>query len=206
MRAVLLVALTCSGCMPVVQHGPWVRHGTSGAVGGTAGVAAEYGEFGSVAPFFSFEGGAHIGITPNDSSYKGVGIGVQLPVISLIAAGDSPEGANELFRYLNFDAYVTGPTTGETRTAIGATGSSFHLMPYVQAGRLDEWYGTLGVILLRDSEGLIIAPSFTQLRRNSSWNVTHVTYTAGVGVGGDDVAVLLGLSFIFEFHGKNAGP
>jgi hypothetical protein len=200
--------LLCSGCMPVVQHGPWVRRGASGAIGGTAGVAAEYGDGSGVQPFFSFEGGMRAGITPNDSSHRGAAIGLQLPVIALFA--DAFEtGDDQLFgfiRFLNADAYITGPTYGATRTSAGVTASSYHLMPYIQAGELDDWYGTLGVILLRESDAVIIAPSFTQVRRNNPTTVSHVTYTAGLGVGGDDVAVILGLSLIFEFHRKNARP
>ena len=208
MRCALLLALLCSGCMPVVQHGPWVRPGSSGAVGSTAGVAAEYGEFGSVSPFFSFEGGMRVGITPRDTSYQGVALGVQLPVIALFA--DAFEsGDDRLFgflQYLNLDGYVTGPRSGDLRTAVGLTASAYHFMPYVQAGKLDEWYGTLGVIKLKETGAILIAPSYTNLRRVTPRTVSHVTYTAGIGMGGDDVAFLLGLSFIFEFHRKNASP
>ena len=208
MRFALLLALLCSGCMPVVQHGPWVRRGGSGSIGGTAAVAADFGEDGSAAPFFSFEGGMRAGWTPTDSSNNGASLGLQLPVVALFADAfeDGTDQAFGFLQFLNLDGYVTGPRLGKHLTAAGLTLSRYHAMPYIQFGKLDDWYGTASLLLMREDNTIIFAPSFTDVRRTGERSVTHLTFTAGMGMGGDEVAFIAGLSLIFEFHRKNASP
>jgi hypothetical protein len=207
MRVALLVALLCSSCMPVVQHGPWVRPGMSGAIGASAAVTGSFDGTAGLQPFFSFDGGMRAGITPKDSTYDGLSVGVQLPLIALLA--DAYDESDDLFGFagfLNVDAYVTGPRINERRTAGGLAISRYHTMPYIQFGELDDWYGTLSVMLLRESDVVIVAPSFTDVRRTGDRSVSHLTLTAGVGRGDGETVFLAGLSLIFEFHGKNARP
>ena len=182
MRFVLLLVLLCSGCMPAVQHGPWVRPGLSGAIGGSAGVAGDVDAAGELQPFFSFDGGMHLGITPEDSTYRGASVGLHLPLISLFAnAFNETDAAFGFARFINIDAYVTGPQAKELRTAGGLTVSRFHTMPYLQIGKLDDWYGTLAAMFIRDSGVVIVAPSFTDVRRSGNQTVSHLTFTAGIG-------------------------
>ena len=79
-------------------------------------------------------------------------------------------------------------------------------MPYLQLGMLDDWYGTLAAMFIRDSGVVIVAPSFTDVRRSGNQTVSHLTFTAGIGSGDGELVLLGGLSIIFEFHRKNASP
>jgi hypothetical protein len=203
-----LIALLCAGCMPIAQHGPWVRPGLSGSVGGSAAVAGDVGsDESSLSPFFSFDGGMRLGMPFNDTTHHGVSVGLHLPLLGVLAgAFDEQSDDFGVSQLLNVDAYVAAPAGGATSLGVGMTASRYHTMPYIQVGRLDQWYGTLGIMNLNETYTFIIAPSFTQVRRNTEQRVSHITLTAGLGSGESEIAILAGISLIFEFHGKNARP
>ena len=199
--AVLLAAALCTGCMPVVQHGPWVHRGYSGSLGASGGASTELDGPATIQPFFSFEGGMRVGITPADSSHEGASIGVQLPLLSVLAALDASEDAPFAFlQFLQLEGYVTAPRVGGLHTAAGLTASNFHYMPYVQAGRYDDWYSTVALMVARDPDFMMIAPSYTTVARSSPGTLRHVTLTAGVGTTGDETLFMAGFTLIFEFH------
>jgi hypothetical protein len=206
--AVLIAALLCSGCVPVVQHGPWVRRGISAVGGGTAGAAAEWNESGQVAPIISFEGGVRAGITPNDSSASGASLGLQLPLLSLLLDVGAPDNDElDFLQFVNLDGYIALPGPRQLHLGAGMTASNFHYTPYIQAGRLDKWYATLALMLIHESDIVIVAPSYTVVRRQDTWLVQHITLTAGFGVNDDAERVLMGgLTIMMELHSKNARP
>jgi hypothetical protein len=205
--AVLIMVLLCSGCVPVVQHGPWVRRGISAAGGGTAGAAAEWNESGQIAPLISFEAGVRAGITPNDSSSAGASLGLQLPLLSLLMELEAPNNDElDFLRFVNLDGYIALPGPRQLHLGAGMTASNLHSMPYIQAGRLDQWYATLAIMFVRESDIVIVAPSYTVVRRQESWWAQHITFTAGYGVSGDERVFMGGLSIMMELHGNNARP
>jgi hypothetical protein len=202
---VLVAALLWSGCVPVVQHGPWVRRGMSGTLSGGAGIGASTDGAG---PFFTFDGSMRAAVQTNDSLHTGVSLGLQMPLIALLAVGDASE-ANEPFgflRLLHFDGYVTGPVFNGVNTAAGLTVSEYHVMPYVQAGRYDRDYVSFAAMFVRESGVIIAAPSYTMLRRNGDQSLTMITLTTGVGRGDSETVFLGGITLGLEFHGKNARP
>ena len=202
----VLASVWFAGCFPVVQHGPWVQPGMSGAVGATGALVGAVGddtdrEF---AGYLNFDGGLRIGIPIiNESTLQGVSFGAQLPLVGLLwIEGDDDD---DLLTFLNFDGYVSGPNIGHRNSAAGVMLSRYHVTPYVQFGEYDKWYGTLAVTTARENNDLfMIAPSFTQLRRMGRNTVSHVTYTVGYGSTGDERSVVAGVSIMFEFHRKNA--
>jgi hypothetical protein len=203
----MIAVLLCGGCMPIAQHGPWVRPKLSGSVGGTAAVAGDLDNDSRMQPFFSFDAGARVGFPLNDTTQHGFSIGLGLPLVAVLAdAFRDYDDDWAIVQMLNVDAYGAFAAGPETNLAVGATVSRFHWMPYIQVGKLDDWYGTLGVLKINDTDTYLMAPSFTQVRRNSPGQVTHITFTAGLGTGEDDIALLAGFSLIFEFHRNNARP
>jgi hypothetical protein len=195
----------CSGCVPVVQHGPWVRRGMSGTLSGGAGISANTD---GASPFFTFDGSMRAAVQTNDSLHTGLSLGVQLPLMAVLAIGeesnvDDPFG---FLRLLHFDGYVTGPVINGVNTAAGLTVSEFHIMPYVQAGRYDRDYVSFAAMFVRESDVFIAAPSYTMLRRNGERSSTMITLTAGVGRGDSETVFLGGITLGLEFHGKNARP
>ena len=199
----LLLALVLSGCVPVVQHGPWVRPGSSGSVGGSAGIAGDFGGEAEFAPFISFEGGIRAGLPYNDSTRQGVGLGVQLPLFALLV-DDANSDTFDFLEYINLDGYFSGPMWGGRHTALGVIASRFHYMPYVQVGEYDDWFATVAVSVPTEANGVMIAPSYTKLRRNTETWVTQATYTAALRTGHGETIFMAGISLIFEFHRKNA--
>ena len=198
---VLAVSLLTAACMPVVQHGPWVQRGYSGNLGASGGAMTEIEGSAAIAPFFSFDGGMRVGITPNDSSHSGAAIGVQLPLMALLAMGDGDdEGPFGFLQFINLDGYVTGPRISGLHTAAGVTASNYHYMPYLQAGRYDKGYGSLALMIARDPEFVMFAPSYTTVERQGAGSTRHVTITAGVGNNGDETLFMAGFTLIFEFH------
>ena len=208
MRWLLLVAaVLCSGCVPVVQHGPWVRPGVSGSISGGAGVSADFAD-GAAGPFFTFDGSMRAAVQTNDSLHTGVSLGLQMPLLGLLVIGEEsdPDEPFEFVRLLQLDGYVTGPVVNGINTAAGLTISEFHVMPYVQAGRYDRDYISLAAMFVRESDVVIAAPSYTWLRRIGDQTLSAITLTAGMGRGEGETVFLGGLTIGFEFHGKNARP
>ncbi|HET9439659.1 MAG TPA: hypothetical protein VFO52_05790 [Longimicrobiales bacterium] len=205
MKWLLLGCLLCTGCLPVVQHGPWVRHGYSGALGGSGALVANFEDGPDFGAFINFEGGLRAGFTAHDSSYKGASLGVQLPLVAFLDIDDTDDDLGFL-RFINIDGYFTGPEVGNGLiTAAGATVSNYHFMPYVQLGHYDDWYATLAVSLPRESDLFIVAPSYTSVRRAGTHTVSQATITVGAGQGeGESLFFIAGVSIIFEFHRKNA--
>ena len=187
--------------MPVVQHGPWVRRGYSGNIGGGAGgVTSDEGDGLRISPFISFEGGLRAGYTPSDSSVHGAAIAFQLPLYSLLTTGDPDDGAFGFLRFANIDGYITGPQVQNLNTAVGFTVSEFHFMPYVQFGQVDDWYFSAALMKFREEAGWILAPSYTSMKKNSRTISTHATYTLGMGNVADETLIMAGVSLIFEFY------
>jgi hypothetical protein len=207
MRWLLLAAVAlCSGCVPVVQHGPWVRPGLSGSLSGGAGAGVNVD--GGAGPFFTFDGSMRASVQTNDSLHTGVSLGVQLPLMALLAFGEE-DSSDEPFAFLHLlhlDGYVTGPVVNGIHTAAGLTVSEFHVMPYVQAGRYDRDYVSFAAMFMRESDVVIAAPSYTWLRRIGDQTLSAITLTAGMGRGEGETVFLGGLTIGFEFHGKNARP
>lgn len=199
----LLVVMAVTGCVPVVQHGPWVRAGASGSIGGSAGVAGDFGDDTEFAPFISFEGGMRVGLPYKDSTHQGIGLGAQLPLFALLV-DDANSDTFDFLEYINLDGYFSGPMWRERHTALGVVASRFHYMPYVQVGQYDDWFATLAVSVPNEASGILIAPSYTKLRRNTDTWVTQATYTAALRTGQGEAIFMAGISLIFEFHRKNA--
>lgn len=205
----ILALVACAwfaGCFPVVQHGPWVRPGMSGAAGGTGALIAPVGnDAEGFAGYLNFDGGLRIGVPFNRQTQQGISFGAQLPLTGLLwIEGDDDD---DLLTFINFDGYVSGPMIGGRNTSAGAMVSRYHVTPYVQLGRYDKWYGTLAVTTGRNNtDFFMVAPSYTQLRRLGDRTLAHITYTLGFGGTDSDKSVVGGISIMFEFHGKHARP
>ena len=202
MKAVVIGAsLLSTACVPVVQHGPWVRKGYSGSVGGSFVAAHEIGESNRVTPIIDLQGGVRWGFPSGDSTSEGVSIGLQVPLIALLALRDAaaPDDDFTFFRLLNFDGYIALPAIKGLSPAVGLTRSHFHTLPYVQLGRYDKWYTTQAVLMLEDSESWMWAPSFSWVRPNPGGSRTHLTLSGALAGSGDDRILMGGFSIIFEF-------
>lgn len=187
----------------MVQHGPWVRSGSSGSVGASVGIGANLADQPELGPFVNFEGGLRAGLTLDDSTHQGLSVGMQLPLVSLLLSEET-DATFGFLEFVNVDGYVTGPRLGELDTSFGITASNYHFMPYVQAGRYDEWYATLAVSVPNDDVGVIIGPSYTSVNRKAPTWVAQATYTAAIRTGARETIFMAGISLIFEFHRKNA--
>jgi len=195
-NALLLLCLLSSSCVPVVQHGPWVRQGSSGSLGSSFVVVKEAGEGGAPGPLISFDGSMRWGHTTNDTTHEGFSLGVQVPLVALLAAGDFETG---FWQLIHLDGYVVIPATKTLNASFGISGSSFHTMPYLQLGKYDKWYTTQAVMFESESGGKLWAPSFTWVGHERGGNRTHITVTGGLGTDNSDVYWLAGFSIIFEF-------
>jgi hypothetical protein len=206
MKWLLLFGLAlCTGCMPMVQHGPWIYSGPSGAVGAAGGAVAEVSTNAwDAGPLFDFGAGLRVGIPFNDSTHQGVSLGARLPLIGFLALDGS--NADGIFQVINFDGYVTGPRLGELHTAAGVTLSGYHYMPYVQLGRFEKRYGTVALMRVRDLDLTVLSYGVTWVRHAGEQTLSHVTLLGGYAgrwQNSEDMAfVAIGINF--EFIRKNA--
>ena len=196
--AALLLCLFSSACMPVVQHGPWVRRGLSGSVGGSFIAVRETDASGAPSPLISFDGGMRLGLTPNDSSTEGASFGVNLPMLSLLALTNAVDENFTPWQLLNFEGYVALPATKNLNASFGLTGSSLHTMPYVQLGKADRWYTTQSVLFISESESWAWVPSFSWVSPRNGYTRTHITLSGGLGSDDNDMYWMAGFSIIFE--------
>jgi hypothetical protein len=158
----------------------------------------QLGEAG-LAPGFSFDGGMRWGFTANDSATNGLSLGVQVPMIALLAVAETDDGEWTFWRLLNFDGFIATTTADDLNFSFGLTGSSFHAMPYLQLGRFDRWYTTQAVMFINETDSWMWAPSFTSVKRNKGTTATHVTLTGAVGKEDNEVFWMAGVTIMFEF-------
>lgn len=200
--AILILSLFGSGCVPVVQHGPWVRDGYSGSVGGSAVVVTdfEFDQGNRIAPLISFDGGMRWGFANSDSTSDGVALGVQVPLLAFFVVGENDGDSffSNLLQFINFDGYIATRLTDEVDASFGITASSYHTMPYVQFGKYDKWYTTQAVVLATESTDWMWSPSFTWVQRGSGNTRTHFSLNGAIASGDNDVIWMAGFSIMFE--------
>ena len=188
-----------TGCAPLVQHGPWVRPGISGSAGASGFLVVGSTDPVEVQGAFNIEGGVRFGMPVNDSSTSGFSFGLQVPLIAIVAAAEGEDDEFNPSRLLHLDGYVATSVRNDLNLGFGLTGSHYHRMPYMQLGGHDRWYTTHAIMVLRENEGWLYAPSFTAISTNGGSSLTHLTLTGGFRPDDPARGWLAGLSIIFEF-------
>lgn len=209
-----VVSVACGACVPFVQHGPWVRSGTSGgfivAGSGLKGFGDAIDSDGgsndkSVNVGIDFA--ARGGYVPVDSSKTAFSAGVTLPLWTVLLAGglDSPADA---LQFVSADAYFNGPRTSTHTTALGATISSHHYMPYFQFGSRTpsskSWYTTQAFLILPESDLFIWLPSITSVNQEARPRATHLNFGAGIGRSRHHSVYMVSVGVTMEFFRKDS--
>ncbi len=196
-----MVSVLASGCVPVVQHGPWVRDGYSGSVGGSAVAVTDFEFDGNrIAPLISFDGGMRWGFANSDSTSDGFAVGLQVPLIAFLVSGQNTGGSffSDFLQFINVDGYIATRLTNEVDASFGITASSYHTMPYLQFGKYDKWYTTQAFMLATESTDWMWSPSFTWVQRGRGNTRTHFSINGAVATADDDVIWMAGFSIMFE--------
>jgi hypothetical protein len=200
--AILAVSVLASGCVPVVQHGPWVRDGYSGSVGGSAVAVTdfEFDEGNRIAPLISFDGGMRWGFANSDSTSDGFALGVQVPLLAffVVNENDGDSFFSNFLQFINFDGYIATRLSDELDGSFGITASSYHTMPYAQLGKYDKWYTTQAVVLTAESMDWMWSPSFTWVQRGRGNMRTHFSLNGAIASGEDELIWMAGFSIMFE--------
>lgn len=188
--------------MPMVQHGPWVREGTSGGVLIGAAHSNELMSDGELpSTFVGFDAGVHRGWVPADSTSPAFSVGIQTSLWTALLLTNA-ESWQVALSAGSLDTYVSLPFSDRLATSFGGTISINHFLPYVQFGskRPDGgWYSTQSLLLIPDEEVFVWLPSVTKFDSDRRPRGTHFTIGGGVGSRRDETLYMFMVAVYMEF-------
>lgn len=204
--AAALAVLATAACMPMVQHGPWVREGTSGGLLVAGARTNDIASEDIPSTLIGFDGGIRHGYVPSDSSRPAFAVGAQTSLWALLLLG-STESAGAALSFMSVDAYMSAPLLSRLGTAVGLTASMEHMLPYIQIGTkspVNGWYSTQAFLLIPDEDLFMWLPSFTKSEQDRRARATHFTIGGGIGSKNSRTYYLFMIGAYMEFFRKDA--
>lgn len=193
--------------MPMVQHGPWVRGGTSGGL--MVGAARTSDARGQDIPatLLGFDGGIRTGWVPEDSGKAAFAAGVQTSLWAVLLAAGA-ESPSQIAQLVMVDAYTSLPLLSGLATSAGVSASYNHALPYVQFGSKlpgkTAWYSTQALLLIPDEDLWLWLPSIAHVDRDRRPRATHFTIGAGAGRRRGEAFYMFTIGVYMEFFKADA--